>query len=102
MAWENRDGRRYYYRKQRVGQQVFSEYLGSGEYAELCSWLDEIDREESHTSAENTLRELHNWMELDWEINKIHDMCSDFLNAALLLAGYHTHRGQWRLMNDRR
>ena len=33
MAWEERNGKSYYYQKRREGDRVVSEYIGTGELA---------------------------------------------------------------------
>jgi hypothetical protein len=47
-------------------------------------------------------RELERWLALDREINQTLDLCSDLASAALLIAGLHTHKGQWRRDSGRR
>ncbi len=44
MAWESRGNGSYYYRKQRIGGRVVSEYVGQGEVAGLVAQLDAIER----------------------------------------------------------
>ena len=44
MAWEDRGGNRYYYRKRWEGGRCVSEYLGAGELAEALATLDAYDR----------------------------------------------------------
>jgi hypothetical protein len=46
MAWEERNGRMYYYRKRREGGRVVSEYVGAGIGAEAIATMDRIDQEE--------------------------------------------------------
>lgn len=102
MAWEDRNGRQYYYRKRREGRRVISEYYGSGEFAELLANLDYLDREEERTKGQAQQRELEGWLALEREVNQTLDRCSDLTIAALLIAGLHTHKGQWRRDRGRR
>lgn len=52
MAWEVRNGNRYYYRSRREGDQVIREYIGNGEAAELLALLDSIERDEKMNNRE--------------------------------------------------
>jgi hypothetical protein len=44
VAWEERGGRRYYYRSVRRGGRVVKEYVGTGPLTEATVQLDEEDR----------------------------------------------------------
>ena len=46
MGWEQRHGRRYYYRKSRQGRRVCSQYVGAGELPEALALLDRLGRED--------------------------------------------------------
>ena len=96
MGWENRIGSRYYYRKRREGRRVVSEYLGRGEFAELYSMMDNLERKQLKQKQESTRRELNQWKRIDQELNHTLDQWSDMAKAILIMAGYHTHKGQWR------
>jgi hypothetical protein len=98
MAWENRNGRHYYYRKRRVGRRVISEYQGGGAYGALFAELDEYDRDQLQAKQRAERGELARWMACDQEVNRVLDLCTDLASAALLVSGYHTHKGQWRRM----
>jgi hypothetical protein len=102
MAWENRNGRYYYYRKRRVGRRGISEYLGASEFAELLARMDVLDQEEARSKWRAERLELARWLALDREITETLDLCSDLTSAALLIAGLHTHKGQWRRDSGRR
>ena len=54
MAWEDRNGRLYYYRKRREGKRVVSEYVGNGFAGMMAEELDGEDRQK----AEQKRREL--------------------------------------------
>jgi hypothetical protein len=96
MGWEERTGRRYYYRKRRQGGRVVSEYVGSGFLAELAAGMDETDRERKdlQRQAQQQLRAMSE--ELREQMAQLDDYTQTLTRAALLLAGFHPHKGQWR------
>jgi len=61
MAWEERNGNRYYYRKERVGKTVRSVYVGKGHFAEL---VEEAFMEAALEKA-RTKKEQDEWQELE-------------------------------------
>jgi hypothetical protein len=96
MGWEKRNGRRYYYRKERRGDTVRSVYVGTGAYAEAVADLNAVGRmKRAHRRAEwRQTKARHKRTEravLDAErgIRALRD-------AALIASGYHTHKGTWR------
>ncbi len=96
MAWELRNGKRYYYRKIRRGKRVVSEYVGAGEFAELLFQIDGIDRVEKTMSMiawKDNKDEAEN---LGKEISQLTKIISGMTRASLLISGYHSHKGQWR------
>jgi hypothetical protein len=96
MAWERRGGRYYYYRKRRQGNQVVSEYIGAGELAESAAALDALEGQLRRAGREARLARLA----LDARVDEACDLIGALTYAALLAAGYHTHKGQWRKKRD--
>ena len=96
MGWEDREGRMYYYRKHRVGESVYSEYIGKGFLAEWVSEQVEISRY-SRQQENEAFKEIvaHN-KEIDSELDSLIDLSRIFVRATFLLSGYHPHKGQWR------
>ena len=93
MAWESRHrSHQYYYRKRRIGSRVVSEYVGAGSAAMLLAELDQVVRE----GAQEKRREQLRVQEQDLEIDQTLNLTFDLAKAALLLAGCHTHKGEWR------
>jgi hypothetical protein len=58
MAWEERNGRRYYYRKVRRGGRVFSVYEGSGVGATIAEAQDASERETRQRETRSLRAEL--------------------------------------------
>lgn len=101
MPWENRNGQDYYYRKRRDGDQVISEYVGSGWLAEIAASQDgekRAEREAEHRIWNDAKAEI---LATDREVNQTLDTCHDLANAILLASGFHTHKGQWRRKRER-
>ena len=96
MSWEDRDGRRYYYRKHRIGQRVISEYVGSDLMAELVSEQDKKDRQQrmqDRKAFENLKVKIK---KMDDELDSSIDITRTYVRANFLLSGFHPHKGQWR------
>jgi hypothetical protein len=96
MGWETRGTRRYYYRKRREGQRVVSEYVGTSSSAALIAESDALLRVQSWGARKQRTLEIQQLRDADQEINRLLDLCSSLTSAALIIAGYHTHKGQWR------
>lgn len=96
MGWELRRGRLYYYRKEREGARVRSVYVGSGETAALISQLEGMRRDEDETEHENQRRELAKLERQDEAIDATCRLIETVTEAALIAAGFHTHKRQWR------
>src|SRR5262245_14694767 len=102
MSWEVRKrGRQYYTRSRRVGGRVVREYVGCGRIAELAARVDNIKREERKLEAAElaSIREVD--AELDGLIARICQLADVLGRFALMDAGYHNHRGQWRRRREK-
>ena len=102
MAWEKRGNKRYYYRKKRIGKRVASVYFGNGQISEIIAQMDEQERVE----AEAERRRFNNMKQaqrhLEQQIDEVGDFVRAMTRASLLVAGYHTHKGQWRKMRGKK
>jgi len=96
MSWEDRDGRRYYYRKRRVGRRVVSEYVGSGLIAEMVSEQDEMDRQQRMQDRQSFEKHIARNKKMDDELDSVIEMTRAVIRARFLLSGFHPHKGQWR------
>lgn len=97
MAWEERSGNRYYYRKKRIGSRVVSEYIGGGYYADLIALEDEQTREQQAEAQEAHRHEEVEYQAIEQQLAQAEARLSALVAAELLAAGYHPHKGQWRL-----
>ncbi len=96
MAWEQRGIHSYYYRKEREGSRVRSVYVGGGEKGALIAQLETMMRDESEASRDVRRRELAKLERQDAPIETACRMIDAILEATLIVAGFHTHKRQWR------
>lgn len=98
MGWEKRKGSSgtYYTRSRRVGDRVVREYIGCGPVAEAVAALDALDRLEREEANEQ-LREQQVAAEaVDQALKELARLSDQLVEAELLKAGYHKHKGEWR------
>ena len=100
MGWEDRGNRSYYYRKRREGDRVVSEYVGAGAVAELVAMAAELERESTELERRDLATEIDADLEMVHAIDAACQLTRALTAAALLSAGYHTHKGQWRKRRD--
>ena len=96
MGWEQRGAFKYYYRKERDGSRVKSVYVGRGEIAHMISQIQ---------ASSSLLEKLAAASEAEADKSEaVLDQASElvllFTQAALLMAGFHTHKRQWRKIRD--
>ncbi len=96
MGWETRGSKSYYYRKERSGGRVRSVYVGSGETARLIAQLDDLQTDEREGNRAIARTEREQWQEQDAELDRVCVLIKTFTTGALLAAGFHTHKRQWR------
>jgi hypothetical protein len=96
MAWEDRSGRRYYYRKCRRGGRVVSEYVGSGFAGEIAEILDAEDKLEAEQKRAAVREQKASAARLDGKTREIERFTKAMTRAILLLSGYHAPNRQWR------
>jgi hypothetical protein len=96
MAWEDRNGSRYYYRKRREGKQVVSEYVGGGLAGRLAEILEGEDRQETEYKRHELRKRKRQSVEIDAQVSEVQKYTRTITRAYLLLAGYHAHKRQWR------
>jgi hypothetical protein len=100
MAWEERAGRRYYYRKVRKGGRVFSVYEGAGLGGKLAELRDEEERETRERQTRDLRAELARADAVDVKLDASWRIVERAAREALEAAGYHQHKRQWRLKRD--
>ena len=96
MGWKTINGRRYYYKSERDGGRVKTTYFGAGESGLLISLMASEDRAEREAEREQRQAERD---ESDAEEEAVADWFDGVqaeADAAMVAAGYHKHKGQWR------
>lgn len=96
MAWEDRNGRRYYYRKRREGGRVVSEYVGNGFIGDLASARDGEERFKADIARADWLKQKESAEAIDEQISEAEKYTKAIVKAVLLISGYHMHKRQWR------
>ena len=102
MAWEKRErGGVYYTRSKKVGGRVVRHYVGGGTLGKIAALEDEYERRRRDEDAAYWKGETER-LERDAAFLRELEAATKILATAhLLAAGYHRHKGQWRLLRER-
>jgi transcriptional regulator with PAS, ATPase and Fis domain len=100
MGWEERCGRRYYYRKVRKGGRVFSVYEGGGISGEIAAAQDAGEQGKQTRTRAELQREQAAQDRIDNLIGESERIAQDAARYALEAAGFHRHKRQWRLKRN--
>jgi hypothetical protein len=100
MGWETRGSREYYYRKEREGSRVRSVYVGAGETARLIAQLEAMQADEREGKRILSRMEREQLEKQEAEVAQVCSIVEALTTAALLSAGFHTHKRQWRRIRD--
>ncbi len=96
--WERRErGGLYYTRSRKEGGRVVREYLGAGEVAEAIAHADETIRRVRDEKRERGRAFVGRAEGLAAPILELCEAADALLRAHLVAAGYHRHKGEWRL-----
>ena len=97
MAWERRrNGRLYYYRARSVNGRVVKEYIGRGPVAEKAAAEDAVQRAEREAKVEAERRRREEFKAARASLVDLCDQCDVLMKGALIHAGYHQHKREWR------
>jgi hypothetical protein len=96
VAWEDRNGNSYYYRKRREGKRVVSDYVGNGFLGQLAEAVDIDERYEENLARTNFRKQKRNVKLIDEQVREVEKYIRAVTRAVLLLSGYHSHKRQWR------
>jgi hypothetical protein len=96
MGWKTINGRRYYYKSERVGDRVETTYFGAGEAGTLMADFAADERLKRAAHREQ-LREERAEADADKRsVSNRFDSVQAEADAAMAAAGFHKHKGQWR------
>ena len=97
MSWDRKQrGGKYYYRSRRVDGKSMKKYVGRGPVAELAARLDERARQGRRAERETRLAEQVQLTVADVAFGDARAVVGLLVQAALILSGFHLHRGEWR------
>jgi hypothetical protein len=96
MGWKTINGRRYFYKSERAGGRVRSVYFGAGESGSLMARMIEFERLESVAEREREREDREEFGAEDRAISDWFDDVQAVADAAMVAAGFHKHKGQWR------
>jgi hypothetical protein len=96
MGWEQRGNNRYYYHKERDGSRVKSVYVGRGEIALMISQIQSTSPLLERTARSTTSQEGLKSESAKAAFEQASDLVRLITQAALLSAGFHTLKRQWR------
>ncbi len=106
MAYESRNGRSYYYKKERQGKKVVSVYCGKdgSSIAELWEDITALGVHRRQQEAAERAADRASFAELARTPPALLELLAEAKRqtaAALEAAGYHQHkRGEWRKRRD--
>ena len=97
MAWERRGSNLYYYQSERIDGRVRKKYVGAGEVAQAVAHADETIRRSRAALSERARVELEEARTLAWAGEELWEAADILAAAELVAAGYHRHKGEWRM-----
>jgi hypothetical protein len=96
MGWKTINGHRYYYKSKREGGRVKSTYFGAGEAGTLMANMVAFERLERVDERERLREERQESDAEETAVSEWFDQIQAAAEAAMIDAGFHKHKGQWR------
>jgi hypothetical protein len=96
MAWKTINGRRCYYKSERAGGRVKSTCFGAGETGSLMAEMVALERLERAADREELREQREEFMAEETAVSEWFDGVQAVADAAMIAAGFHKHKGQWR------
>jgi hypothetical protein len=101
MAWEDRGGRRVYYRSVRLNGTPRKVYLGGGQVAEAEAERVESAQRRRQAERDTVRAECARDSGADAALREFRETANVLLQASLLLSGFHLDHGEWRRRRGR-
>ena len=86
----------YFFRSKRKGKRVETEYIGAGPGALFAVELDQLEAQAAAAERKARETEAAEYQVIENQLKQTEAAARDLAAAALLLAGYHPHKRQWR------
>lgn len=103
MGWETRNGRLYYYHKERDGNRVISRYAGKGEVAYTIAEMNRISGEVLETTRTLAKRQQIEAKQQEANCAAYFAEVEAVFRQAMTDAGYHRQkRGEWRKRREQK
>ncbi|MCA1607125.1 MAG: hypothetical protein LC775_17020 [Acidobacteria bacterium] len=100
MGWEQRGNNRYYYRKEGEGPRVKSVYVGRGEIAQIVAQIQSSSAVLEKLFPLTRASRKDGMEKADAALKQASDLIDLITRSALIAAGFHTHKRQWRKKRD--
>jgi hypothetical protein len=97
MAWERRGSNLYYYQSERIDGRVRKKYVGAGDVAQAIAHADESIRGSRAAHSERARVEFEEAKTLASAGEELCEAAEILAVAQLVAAGYHRHKGEWRM-----
>jgi hypothetical protein len=96
MGWKQINGRRYFYKSEREGGRVKSTYFGAGQGGLLMAEMIAFEQLERAEERERERGEREGSDAEERAISDWFDGVQAVADAAMIAAGFHKRKGQWR------
>ncbi len=96
MGWKTINGHRYYYKSERDGGRVKTTYFGAGEAGTLMAEMVALERLERAADREEFREQREEFMAEETAVSEWFDGVQAVADAAMISAGFHKHKRQWR------
>jgi hypothetical protein len=100
VAWERRGDDFYYYQSEREDGKVHKKYIGRGELAQIIAHSAETRRKVREERKAKERAELERIRDLQAAGDELYEAAEILARAELVAAGYHRHKGEWRMRRD--
>ncbi len=94
MGWEQRGNNHYYYRKERSGSRVRSIYVGAGSLAQVTATMLAMEKEDR--AIKKPKKAIGEFEYLDSDLDAFSGLLRTITEAAMIAAGFHQYKRQWR------